>query len=520
MRARAVLFAVLLMALPAQAQMGDMRAMLGRPIPTPQLPEGTVNVRVSKQIPINGVPKIDVTAIVMAPGGESRKKVATTNAEGWATFEGLKPGSTFEATTAVDGETLKVNKFTLPASGGIRIMLVAAMGGGSAGGGEETPADQTFAMGAVTGRAVPQDGLPAGTLEVALVDESGKPLADRLVQLGQVSADNAVKVSKATSDARGLVRFKDLPTGESIGYAAIIQHQSMRLGTEPFRMDPARGMRAEIRAMARSSDPSVLRFEARSKLILEVGEDSLQMMEQLVFKNTSDKLFDPGTEGLLVPLPEDHEGAREIDGTTPLEVRAGQGVAVHAPIPPNAGAMFYTQIRVGFVIPAGGQPEVHLKQPMPFGLEKPFFVVPASANLTVSGPGLRSEPDQTDTHGNVVKLYTMDDIAPGGTLAVTVSGLPALNRRGRNIAAVLCLLLVGAAVAGSTRSKKVAHAQNTAAQLTDRREKLFAELVALEKARKTRQDAGADQRRQELVAKLENVYRELAGVESGQQALP
>jgi hypothetical protein len=513
----------LLVALPAQAQPGgDMRAMLGRPLPTPQLPEGTVNVRVSKQIPINGVPQIEVTAIVVAPGGESRKKVATTNPEGWATFEGLRAGSTFEATATVEGETLKVNKFTLPDKNGTRIMLVAglAAGGGGAAAQEAAAPEQTFAMGAVTGRAVPQDGLPAGTLEVALVDQGGQPITGRLVQLGEVSSENSVKVEKATSDARGLVRFQGLPTGESTGYAAIIQHENMRLGTEPFRMDPTRGMRAEIRALGRTSDPSVLRFEARSKLILEVGEDSLQMMEQLIFKNLSQKLFDPGPEGLLVPLPDDHEGAREIEGTTPLDIRAGQGVAVRAPIPPNTGAMFYTQIRVGFVIPAGGAPSVSLKQKMPFGLEKPLFLIPGTANLTLSAPGLHSEPDQADAQGNVVKLYSMGDVAPGGTLAVTVNGLPALNRSGRNIAAVICLLLIGGAIAFSPRSRKVVHAQNTAAQLTERRERLFAELVALEQVRKAKRDGSVDLRRQELVTKLETVYRELANTERGQQAPP
>ena len=74
---------------------------------------------------------------------------------------------------------------------------------------------------------------------------------------------------------------------------------------------------------------------------------------------------------------------------------------------------------------------------------------------------------------------------------------------------------------GSSRSQKVAQAQASAAQLTDRREKLFAELVTLEQRRRQGQAGDKkdeDARRQELVAKLENVYRELAGVEHGPRA--
>jgi hypothetical protein len=510
---------LLLVTATAQAQMGDMRAMLGRPLPTPQLPAGTVNVRVSQRIPINGVPNIEVTAIVVAPGGESRKKVVKTGPEGWATFEGLKTGSTFEATATVDGETLKVAKFPIPESGGIRVMLVAALGGGAA----AEPEEPSFSLGAVAGKVAPGPGLPAGTLELTLLDQAGKPIAGRLVQLGQVTKEAPLKVLRATSSATGVARFEGLDTGENTGYAALIEHEGMRLSTEPFRMEAAQGMRGEIRALGRTSDPSVLRFDNRARLIVEVGEDSLQMMEELIFKNTSDKAFDPGNEGLLIPLPLGFEGAKEIEGSVPLDLRAGQGAAVRAPISPNSGAMFATRVRVGFVLPAGGSPDVEVKQKLPFGLEGALVLVPANTHLTVEASGLRERPAQADAQGNSVKLYELDAIPPGGTLSLTVKGLPALDHKGRNIAGALCLLLIVAAVIASPRPTKVAHAVANAAQLTERREKLFGELVALEQQRRQgrpegKRDAGLEERRQELVSKLEHVYRELAAVEHGPRA--
>jgi hypothetical protein len=490
----------------------DMRSMLGRPLPTPGIPAGTVNVRISKKIPINGVPDVEVTAIVVFPGGESRKKVAKTGPDGWASFDGLKTGTTFEASATVDGEALKIEKFTVPETGGTRVMLVAGldMGGASA------PAEPQFALGSVTGKVEAKDGLSPGTLEVALLDESGKPIAGRLVQLGQVGSDNTVKVTRATSDANGVVRFSGLVTGDTTGYAAVIEHQGMRLGTEAFRMDPAKGMHGEIHAIGRTDDVSVLRFDNRSKIIFEVGEDALQVMEQIVFKNVSEKMFDPGPAGVLVPLPDGFEGAREIEGTTPLDVRAGQGAAVKSPIAPNNGALSAVQMRVGFVIPASGSQTLDFRQKLPFGLEGALLLIPGNANLTPEAPGLKYEGERADAQGHAVKIYDLDAIAPGGTLALTVRGLPALNRRGRNVAAFLCLLLVGAAVVGSARKpQKVAHAEASAEKLTERREKLFAELVAIEQARRQAQGARDDGRRQEVIAKLENVYRELAQVAHG-----
>jgi hypothetical protein len=246
-------------------------------------------------------------------------------------------------------------------------------------------------------------------------------------------------------------------------------------------------------------------------------------MEELIFKNTSDKAFDPGPEGLLIPLPEGFEGSKEIEGSAPLDLRAGQGAAVHAPISPNTGAMFATRVRVGFVIPAGGLSRVELRQKMPFGLEGALLLIPANTNLTVEGSGLHERPAQADAQGNSVKLYELDAIPPGGNLALTVKGLPALDHRGRNIAGVLCLLLIVAAVIGSPRPPKVTRAVASAAQLAERREKLFSELVSLEQQRRQarsdgKRDEAVEERRQELVIKLENVYRELAGVEHGTRA--
>jgi hypothetical protein len=90
---------------------------------------------------------------------------------------------------------------------------------------------------------------------------------------------------------------------------------------------------------------------------------------------------------------------------------------------------------------------------------------------------------------------------------------------------VLCLLLIVGAVIGSPRPPQVTRAVASAGQLTERREKLFGELVALEQQRRQaradgKRDGAVEERRQELVAKLENVYRELAGLEHGPRAEP
>jgi hypothetical protein len=118
----AVLFALLVPSYAAaQAlQMPDPKQMSGVPLPSPDLPDGTVSVRVVRGGPGNNLPgeTVEVTA-----GG--RAESAKTDADGRAQFSGIAAGTDVQARTVVGGETLESRPFKMPGRGGIRLMLVA-----------------------------------------------------------------------------------------------------------------------------------------------------------------------------------------------------------------------------------------------------------------------------------------------------------------------------------------------------------------------------------------------------------
>jgi hypothetical protein len=134
---RAVLGAscfVLWFVLPAAAQMPDPRQMHGRAIPAGELPAGGVTVRVVRQSVGNNVPGVEVA---LHGAGDVRR--ATTGADGRAAFTSVPPGSRVQAVAVVDGERLESSTFSVPASGGVRAILVAGLGLGTTGAGQ-TPA--------------------------------------------------------------------------------------------------------------------------------------------------------------------------------------------------------------------------------------------------------------------------------------------------------------------------------------------------------------------------------------------
>ena len=123
-RAAAALLAVLAGASlsVAQTQMPDPSIIHGRALPGPELPTGTVTVRVVRESIGNDAPGETVRVTV---GGSTT--TATTDAMGRAEFKNLAPGASGQAAATVDGEAMESQPFTVPTSGGLRVILVAGI---------------------------------------------------------------------------------------------------------------------------------------------------------------------------------------------------------------------------------------------------------------------------------------------------------------------------------------------------------------------------------------------------------
>jgi len=117
-----IVVAMLLIATAAMAQqMPDPSQIHGRALPAPELPNGTVTVRVVREAIGNDAPGQQVRVSV---GGVT--KTATTDAEGRAEFTGLAAGEA-RAEATVDGEVLQSQPFAVPTTGGLRVILVAGI---------------------------------------------------------------------------------------------------------------------------------------------------------------------------------------------------------------------------------------------------------------------------------------------------------------------------------------------------------------------------------------------------------
>lgn len=120
-RARLLLLALFVtLASAAGAQMPDLSRMSGTPLPVPDLPPGTVTVRVVRESLANNVPNQPVE---LQAGTDVRK--GATDAGGRVQFDGVPPGAQVQARATVNGELLTSQTFPMPAQGGVRLILVA-----------------------------------------------------------------------------------------------------------------------------------------------------------------------------------------------------------------------------------------------------------------------------------------------------------------------------------------------------------------------------------------------------------
>ena len=100
----------------------DPRQMSGLPLPSPELADGTITVRVVIGSLDNNVPDQPVD---LHQG--DYVVTANTDADGRATFLTLTPGAQVYAVTELNGQRLESRRFTIPGRGGVRVMLVGTI---------------------------------------------------------------------------------------------------------------------------------------------------------------------------------------------------------------------------------------------------------------------------------------------------------------------------------------------------------------------------------------------------------
>ncbi len=243
------------------------RSVIGQLLPDPNMPVGSVSVRVLAGEPSKPAANVAVTLAIA--GGKATQ--VTTDASGRAQFVGIAAKSRVTVSVVSTAPDLARSTFVMPDAGGARLMLstapwkVAGMPSGRE----------------LSGTARPDPDVAAGTLQVKLAYDlrDPNPPAGIAVTLVGYAADGKITVVSKPSDPKGIAAFTALDTGGLTAYFAfaILPRAGTvdRLGSEVFVPDAAAGVRVLLSSHPRDSKEPPIELETtavpKGKVRVEVS---------------------------------------------------------------------------------------------------------------------------------------------------------------------------------------------------------------------------------------------------------
>jgi len=378
-----VILLVLIGSAAAQINMPDPSLIHGKAIPAPELPAGTVTVRVVREAIGNNITGQDVRVTV---GGDVR--TAKTDEQGRAEFAKLPPTAEARAQATVNGEQLVSDPFTIPSSGGLRVILVAGL---------KEAASRTAKEAAEAAAAPPVSGTVA--------------------------------------------------------------------------------------------------FGPNTRVLMEFRDDILQLFYVLEIINSARARVDIGGP-LIINLPSGAGGASVLQGSSPAATVSGDRVTITGPF-----ASGVTSAQVGFQL-RYDRPNITLQQTWPAAVQQLNVAVQKIGAVSMTSPQFSTVGEVRTESGMPFLLGSGPALSSGATVTVQLANLPVHSTTPRYVALGLAalIMILGGWFAFARGPSDV----DVKRQLVQRREKLLADLAALEKRRNP-----DSVRRQRLVSELEQVYGQL-----------
>jgi hypothetical protein len=362
----------------------------------------------------------------------------------------------------------------------------------------------------MAGRPLPAPELQTGVVSVRVVRERmGNNIPNQ-----PVSLKGGGRTLNGTTDAQGRAAFGDIPPGTKITVETVVDGET--LTSQEFAVPSSGGVRVALIAglQAAAARDKAARDEAakqparrgavvfggESRVILEFQDDNLQVFYLLDIVNNAMTPIDVG-EPMDIVLPEGASGAGTLEGSSPLATAQGDRIRISGPFPPGN-----TSVQIGYRFRYSGDTAT-LAQQWPAAFEQLFVAAEKIGNLQMASPQFQQQ-QEANAGGAPFLMATGGRLNAGETLTVNLSGLPHKSTLLRNIGLGVGVLIL---VAGFGAAWSVRGGKDEAAELGKRKEKLLADLVALEdQHRQGRIDERRyASRRQSLVSQLERVMGEI-----------
>ena len=204
----------------------------------------------------------------------------------------------------------------------------------------------------------PDPSVPAGTIEIEVVDPEERPVAAAAIDVGVMGQQGDRDRKNARTDATGHATVAGLSTGPGQAYRVNLRHQGATYSSTPFQLPAEQGMRVRIvrLAVTRANDAVI----AAGQAFTELREERLHVSEQMQILNLGQETYVLPDGGLSIPLPAGALAfAAEPSMTDQRLTQEGGRVLLRGSIPPGSATIGWSfdlrrsgdEARVTFAMP-------------------------------------------------------------------------------------------------------------------------------------------------------------------------
>ena len=357
----------------------------------------------------------------------------------------------------------------------------------------------------MSGIPLPDAALPDGTISVRVIrGQLANNVSDHAVELRQGDI-----VETAVTDAEGRAVFLTLNPGQQV--RAATELDGVRIESRPFAVPGRGGVRlmlvgADPDVVVEPAPPGLVTFGGESFIQVELVEESIEVYYVFDLVNPAQVPVEPPVP-IVLDLPAGAQGVTVLPGSSPRTVADGPRVELTGPFDPGA-----TPLRVAYILPYSGA-GLTLSQAFPVDWDSVLLSVEQSGDLDfVSSQVPRRAEVPSETRASTSHLLGAGPrIAAGTPFAIELTGLPYRSTLPSTVTLVVALAILGIGCWGAAGSGGGPAPAGQREQLQARRERLFADLVKVERQHRTGKIGPTRYatRRGDLFAALERVYRAL-----------
>lgn len=350
--------------------------------------------------------------------------------------------------------------------------------------------------------ASPDPTVPAGTVQVQVVDQETQPVPGQLVALGIMDQDGQRTALSQTTNDKGLAVFAGLSTTGTKSYRAKTTWQGATFGAPPFRLAPDTGVLVRLVRLPVSEDERPML--QHGQFIMELRDQRLHVIQHARLSNFGTQAYLFPKQGKLVELPKGYVNLQlqELMGDQRMVEDKGKGFRVYGSLVPGTITLSWS-----YHLPVTGK-QMAFEVPTNWNTYRYQIVIVAIEGLKLSVNDL--EVTEFEHEGRTLlgtEIRRAPQEAPLPSIGISLEGIPGpgpLRWIALGIAA--CLALGLAWLLG--RRSPAQHTADTGSQ----KAALIEQVALLEKQRQN-QDIGPtfyERERLRLMTELALLLREEA----------